>query len=73
MRKKITKKEYYQLEGLKYLADKKDAELREIVRAVDDLISENSTDNFGHSGDFVYGASEATAIEFLKKLKIEVI
>jgi hypothetical protein len=67
--KQITRGQYYQLIGLRAVADHHEAQLKHIVRAAYSITGE--WDTIGHTNDFVYGSRELD--ELLKLLEIEVV
>lgn len=71
MKKKITKEEYLQLEGLKQLAQLHEREGENLSKAIAMIVGEElDENNYGISTDFIW--EEITVGTFLKRHEIKV-
>lgn len=68
--KQITRGQYYQLIGLRAVADHLEAQLKHIAEAARSITREK--DEIGHTNDFIYGGGRELN-ELLDLLRIKVI
>lgn len=67
--RQITRGQYYQLVGLRTVADHLEAQLKHIAKAAQAVTGEE--DDIGHTHDFIFGSRELD--DLVELLKIEVI